>query len=180
MKSIQFNYFAEDDDLMKVANIILTWCPELTIFPPRGSGSPLQGALIADAALLVPKAPGEHHLLCSADAAPMVSTTVVDAHISCIDSRKNPVVEYSPSAPIDQETVKIGRFYANYQEADFLKGVRKLFRLLEKESLRLDDSGLWIFPSAASKARILRPWAGKDWTNPFFGRVPDNHMSSST
>ncbi len=167
MKSIQFNYFASESDLSTVATVILEWCPHLVVFPPRGTGSELKGTPVRDAKALIPASPGESHFVCSRDDEMHVRTTYVDERISCIQIQENPVVEYSPSAPVDSKTVKIGRFYASYSDIEFMKRVRKLFRLLKSRAMQLDPSGIWVFPSAARTKPILKMWAGQDWENPF-------------
>lgn len=166
MKSIQFNYFASESDLAIVANTVLEWHPQLLIFQSRGRHDDLKGQPIVDATALVPTSSGEKYLLCAKDDANRIHKTPVDAAISCILTQDNPVVEYSPSAPVGENIVKIGRFYASYGNAVFISGVKALFNRLQRHATKLDDSGLWIFPSAARTKRILRPWGGKDWDNP--------------
>jgi hypothetical protein len=172
--SIQFNYFASGSDLVAVATIILEWCPNLFVFPPRGSGGNLSGQSIGDPRALVPRSLGEKHLLCAAENAQMIQTTFVNEQISCIRSNENPVLEFSPSAPVDSETVKIGRFYANYDNIEFMNEVKKLFRYLRRQSTEIGHSDVWIFPDAAKSKRLLKMWAGKDWENPFVSEIrPD-------
>lgn len=166
MKSMQLNYFASGSDLLQVAQIIIAWQPNRFIFAPRFHGNVLRGRPVREASELIPTSCGEMHLLCFADDQPRVRTTQVDGSTSCIRLHENPVIEYSPSSSVDEETVKIGRFYVNFDDPHLLKQVGRLFAQLKKAAVLLDESGLLVFPTAARTKRTLRPWGGKDWDNP--------------
>lgn len=166
MKSTQFNYFAADGDLALIADIVLGWHPHIVIFPPRGSGEEIHGTPAHDEFSLIPKTCGEMMFLSPSEYSGNVRTTLVDDSISCIQIQSNPVVEYSPSAPVSEDVIKIGRFYASYGDPEFMARVKSLFKSLKKHAIKLNDSGLWIFPVAARTKRKLRPWGGQDWDNP--------------
>lgn len=168
--SIQFNYFASDDDLFTIASTILEWCPSPIVFPERGPRPKLIGTRVTDATALVPKNSGKLLLVCSAEKARAVIISDVSENLSCISLNENPAIEYFPSAPIDSDTVKIGRFYASFPEPSFMAEVRNLFKRLKERAIKLDDSGVWIFPAAARTKHVLKMWAGKDWDNPFLYR----------
>lgn len=131
MKSIQFNYFAYESDLEFIANAILAWSPSATIFAPRRQGTEIQGAPVVKKSQLIPISDGVVVFHAIDGYEDQVRTDIVSDEISRIAIRDNPVLEYSPSAPVDGETVKFGRFYASSDDQEFKNKIRVLFASLK-------------------------------------------------
>ncbi|MBL7188440.1 MAG: hypothetical protein ISS70_19105 [Phycisphaerae bacterium] len=166
--SLQFNYFAVGDDLTRVAEVIVGVFPELIIVPERGAKEQMQGNRAVGIGGLIPCHPNETWSLIPYNLWPEIHTIEVKQGLHCVRFQECPAIEYSPSAPVDADIVKIGRImYAYSDDHELRKGVEELIRRLKRESFRYAGGrDLWIFSEAMHTAKRLKPWVGPDWDNP--------------
>jgi len=168
--SRQFNFLAIGNDQHLVAREILAALGDTLILPSKGRRDEMSARQVSRAEDLVFPKQSDLAYLLKSESEPQVQFLEIQDSLYRVDFHASPVVEFSPSIPCENSTLKVGRIALFYVEDPGLsESVRVLFNKLKKEASPVPHyPGLWIFPRATREAEMLQHWVGKPKPNPLY------------
>jgi hypothetical protein len=150
----QFNYFGNREDEVIIYESLVSELGEIFLMPQRGSLDDMSPKPIKSVEDLYAVNLKDMMVLTTVEHINLLLLDEVMDGIFSVDYRKSPCLEFSPSKDLSQEVVKVGRIAYFYENDENLKKkVKRLFKMLKRNSQNIEKSNFWILPMLLVKKR---------------------------